>query len=126
MDKCSFCFSRFFWKTENFPAELSITPAKGYISPGMEVPLDVTFAPVELSSDSRYENLCCSVEGSSSPLTLTVTASCVTASTNKEVRLEHPLYSAAIGYTSFMKGLRRLDFNFGKLKNFFFSMLDEF
>ncbi|XP_024138466.1 hydrocephalus-inducing protein homolog isoform X3 [Oryzias melastigma] len=77
--------ARFFWKTENFPAELSITPAKGYISPGMEVPLDVTFAPVELSSDSRYENLCCSVEGSSSPLTLTVTASCVTASTNKEM-----------------------------------------
>ncbi|XP_023811732.1 hydrocephalus-inducing protein homolog isoform X1 [Oryzias latipes] len=77
--------ARFFWKTENFPAELSITPAKGYICPGMEVPLDVTFAPVELSGDSRYEDLCCSVEGSSAPLTLTITASCVSASTNKEM-----------------------------------------
>ncbi|XP_008288806.1 hydrocephalus-inducing protein homolog [Stegastes partitus] len=79
------CGARFQWKTENFPAELSIKPAKGYISPGMEVPLDVTFAPVELSNDTRYENLCCFVEGSSSAITLTVTGSCIAASTSKEV-----------------------------------------
>ncbi|XP_047451812.1 hydrocephalus-inducing protein homolog [Mugil cephalus] len=77
--------ARFHWKTENFPAELSIAPAKGYICPGMEVPFELTFAPVELSNDTRYENLSCSVEGFSSPVTLTVTGSCIAASTNKEV-----------------------------------------
>ncbi|XP_037622519.1 hydrocephalus-inducing protein homolog isoform X2 [Sebastes umbrosus] len=79
--------ARFQWKRENFPPELSITPAKGYICPGMEVPFEVTFAPVELTNDIRYENLSLCVEGSSSPvtLTLTVTGSCIVASTNKEV-----------------------------------------
>ncbi|XP_035521672.1 hydrocephalus-inducing protein homolog [Morone saxatilis] len=77
--------ARFQWKTENFPPELSIAPTKGYICPGMEVPFEVTFAPVELSNDTRYENLSCCVEGSSSRVTLTVTGSCIVASTSKEV-----------------------------------------
>ncbi|XP_045894223.1 hydrocephalus-inducing protein homolog [Micropterus dolomieu] len=77
--------ARFQWKTVNFPPELSIAPAKGYICPGMEVPFEVTFAPKELINDTRYENLSCCVEGSSSPVTLTVTGSCIVASTSKEV-----------------------------------------
>ncbi|CAG6023165.1 unnamed protein product [Menidia menidia] len=77
--------ARFHWKTENFPAELSITPAKGYICPGMEVPFEVTFAPVELSNDRRYEGLSCSLEGSPPPVLLTVTGSCIAASTTQEV-----------------------------------------
>ncbi|KAM7413943.1 hypothetical protein PAMA_018980 [Pampus argenteus] len=77
--------ARFHWKTENFPPELSIAPTKGYICPGMEVPFEVTFAPVDLSNDTRYENLSCCVDGSSSPVTLTVTGSCIVASTSKEV-----------------------------------------
>ncbi|KAI3370851.1 hypothetical protein L3Q82_007368 [Scortum barcoo] len=77
--------ARFQWKTENFPPELSIVPAKGYICPGMEVPFEVTFSPVELSNDTRYENLSCFVEDSFSPVTLTVTGSCIVASTSKEV-----------------------------------------
>lgn len=51
----------------------------------MEVPFEVTFAPVELSEDIRYENLSCFVEGAQSPVTLTVTGSCAAASTSKEV-----------------------------------------
>uniref|UniRef100_A0A3Q3MLA1 HYDIN axonemal central pair apparatus protein n=1 Tax=Mastacembelus armatus TaxID=205130 RepID=A0A3Q3MLA1_9TELE len=77
--------ARFHWKTKHFPPELSISPATGYICPGMEVPFELTFAPVELSNDTKYENLACLVEGSSSPITLTVTGSCIVASTSKEV-----------------------------------------
>ncbi|KAM7396206.1 hypothetical protein PAMP_019263 [Pampus punctatissimus] len=77
--------ARFHWKTENFPPELSIAPAKGYICPGMEVPFEVTFSPVDLSDDTRYENLSCCVDSFSSPVTLTVTGSCIVASTSKEV-----------------------------------------
>ncbi|KAK7891948.1 hypothetical protein WMY93_023911 [Mugilogobius chulae] len=76
---------KFCWKTENFPPSLKISPAKGIIGSRMEVPFEVIFAPVQLSNDSRFENLSCIVEGRSSPLTLTVTGSCVPASTNKEV-----------------------------------------
>ncbi|XP_026221932.1 hydrocephalus-inducing protein homolog [Anabas testudineus] len=77
--------ARFQWRTKNFPPELTISPSKGYICPGMEVPFEVTFSPEELNNDIRYENLSCSVEGSSSIVTLTVTGSCIVASTSKEV-----------------------------------------
>ncbi|KAM8849594.1 hydrocephalus-inducing protein homolog isoform 2-T2 [Spinachia spinachia] len=77
--------ARFQWQTEIFPPEVSITPTKGYICPGIEVPFEVTFSPVELINDIRYEKLSCCVEGSSSPVTLTVTGSCIVASTSKEV-----------------------------------------
>ncbi|XP_029289106.1 hydrocephalus-inducing protein homolog [Cottoperca gobio] len=77
--------ARFQWKTENFPPELSITPAKGYICPCMELPFEVIFAPVEMINDTRHETLSCFVEGSSSPVTFTVTGSCIGASISKEV-----------------------------------------
>ncbi|XP_034444093.1 hydrocephalus-inducing protein homolog [Hippoglossus hippoglossus] len=88
---------RFHWEQRSFPAELSISPAKGSISPGMKVPFDLTFAPKDLSKDTRYENLTCSVESRPAPVTLTVTGSCIAASTSKEVvnfvcpvRCSHP------------------------------------
>lgn len=40
---------------------------QGCICLGTEVPSEVTFAPVELVNNTRYENLSCCVEGSSSP-----------------------------------------------------------
>ncbi|KAM8861524.1 hydrocephalus-inducing protein homolog isoform 3-T3 [Synchiropus picturatus] len=77
--------AKFQWKTDLFPAELCIEPVRGYISPGKEVTFEVTFAPVKLCTDIRFENLTCVVEGFSSPLAFTVTASCIAATTNKEV-----------------------------------------
>lgn len=38
------------------------TPAEGYICPGIEVPFEVAFAPVELSQDLRYDDLPYTVE----------------------------------------------------------------
>ncbi|XP_054633597.1 hydrocephalus-inducing protein homolog [Dunckerocampus dactyliophorus] len=77
--------ARFHWKTEDFPPELSITPTKGCIQPGTEVPVEVTFSPKNLNNDSRYENLSCYIEGFSSRITLTVTGSCIATSYIKEV-----------------------------------------
>ncbi|XP_014823911.1 PREDICTED: hydrocephalus-inducing protein-like isoform X1 [Poecilia mexicana] len=75
---------RFHWQTQDFPAELSIRPVKGYICPGKNFPFEVTFTPVKLSDDIRYENLSCFIDGS--PLIkLTVTGSCVPPSISKEV-----------------------------------------
>ncbi|KAM4733696.1 hydrocephalus-inducing protein homolog isoform 3-T4 [Anableps anableps] len=75
---------RFHWQTGNFPAELSVKPVKGYICPGKDVPFEMTFAPVNLNNDIRYENLSCFIEGSSS-VKLMATASCIPAITSKEV-----------------------------------------
>ncbi|XP_077372587.1 hydrocephalus-inducing protein homolog [Festucalex cinctus] len=77
--------ARFNWKTEDFPPELSIQPTKGSIQPGTEIPFELTFAPVRLNNDLRYENLTCCIEGSSTPITLTVTGSCIGAASSKEL-----------------------------------------
>nr|XP_057932234.1 hydrocephalus-inducing protein homolog isoform X2 [Doryrhamphus excisus] len=77
--------ARFQWKIEDFPPELSLTPTKGSIQPGMEVPVELTFAPKTLNNDSRYENLSCYIEGFSSPITLTVTGSCIATSYIREM-----------------------------------------
>ncbi|XP_015258081.1 PREDICTED: hydrocephalus-inducing protein homolog [Cyprinodon variegatus] len=74
--------ARFHWQTD-LPAELSIKPMKGYILPDKDVTFEMTFAPVKLSDDIRYENLSCFIEDSS-PVDLTVTGSCIPASINKE------------------------------------------
>lgn len=78
------CVLSFFWKADESAAALTITPAKGFIRPGTDVLLDVTFAPVKLSEDIRHEVSC--AVGSSDVVKLTVTGSCVMVSANKEVR----------------------------------------
>ncbi|XP_069510876.1 hydrocephalus-inducing protein homolog [Ambystoma mexicanum] len=76
--------ARFEWNLKQFQPDCSISPAQGYITPGMEVALDVTFSPKQLSQDIRYEGLQCSIEGSA-PLKLTLSGSCVGAPSTKEV-----------------------------------------
>ena len=47
--------ARFHWDVLKFAPDFSISPVEGYISPGMEVPFDVTFHPKSLHQDIRYE-----------------------------------------------------------------------
>ncbi|KAI9002678.1 hypothetical protein BC832DRAFT_104056 [Gaertneriomyces semiglobifer] len=66
----------FHWDAAKFAPDFSISPSEGYISPGMEVSLEITFHPLQLNPDVRYENLVCRVEGMQ-PLFLTLTGMCV-------------------------------------------------
>ncbi|XP_047008963.2 hydrocephalus-inducing protein homolog isoform X3 [Ictalurus punctatus] len=68
--------ARFKWDAKAFAPDFSICPAEGYICPGMEVPLVVTFAPDEVKQELCYDNLFCSIEGGK-PVTLTLAGSCV-------------------------------------------------
>ncbi|XP_029109509.1 hydrocephalus-inducing protein homolog isoform X1 [Scleropages formosus] len=76
--------ARFKWDTKKFSPDFSISPTEGYICPGMVIPFDVTFSPVELSQDIRYENVPCTIEGAK-PIRLTVSGSCVMPLVTKEV-----------------------------------------
>ncbi|XP_067276661.1 hydrocephalus-inducing protein homolog isoform X2 [Pseudorasbora parva] len=76
--------ARFKWDVKSFAPDFTIFPAEGYITPGMEVSLEVTFAPTELSQDLRYDDLCCTVEGDK-PLKLTLTGSCIAPQVATEV-----------------------------------------
>lgn len=45
----------FSWNVEKFQPDFSITPVKGYISPGMEVSFEIIFHPTVVNHDIRYE-----------------------------------------------------------------------
>lgn len=77
--------NRFKWDVKSFAPDFIIFPAEGYITPGMEVSLEVTFAPTELNQDLRYDDLCCTIEGGK-PLKLTLTGSCIVPTVATEVR----------------------------------------
>ncbi|KAI8909684.1 hypothetical protein EDD86DRAFT_206048, partial [Gorgonomyces haynaldii] len=68
--------AKFFWDHKRFMPDFTISPTDGYISPGMEIPLEITFHPTELNQDIRYENIPCEIEGMQS-IYLTVTGMCV-------------------------------------------------
>uniref|UniRef100_A0A8D0GGN3 HYDIN protein n=1 Tax=Sphenodon punctatus TaxID=8508 RepID=A0A8D0GGN3_SPHPU len=74
----------FRWDAKSFEPDFSISPVEGYISPGMEIPFEVTFHPCELSQDIHYDSLECYIQGSE-PLKLTLSGYCMVAPPTKEV-----------------------------------------
>lgn len=80
-----FSLARFKWDIESFKPDFSISPTKGYISPGMDVPFVVTFRPSKLSRAIQYEGLRCSIQDGQ-PLQLTLTGCCMETPVTKEVR----------------------------------------
>lgn len=53
----------------------------------LQVPLDVTFHPQEVSRDISYESLPCEIEGST-PLYLTLSGVCIEKTSTKEVSIQ--------------------------------------
>ncbi|NXA22511.1 HYDIN protein, partial [Ibidorhyncha struthersii] len=74
---------KFEWDIKSFKPDFSISPAKGYISPGMDVPFVVTFRPSKLSHAIQYEGLQCFIQGSE-PLRLTLAGCCMETPVTKE------------------------------------------
>lgn len=73
------------WDTKSFKPDFSISPTKGYISPGKDVPLVVTFHPSTLSHTNLYKDLQCFIQDSEL-LRLTLAGYCVETPVTKEVR----------------------------------------
>ncbi|KAJ7360567.1 hypothetical protein OS493_015671 [Desmophyllum pertusum] len=74
----------FTWNVEKFQPDFSISPVKGYISPGMEVSFEIVFHPTVVNHDIRYESLRCAIEGGKA-LKLVLTGSCIPQTPLKEV-----------------------------------------
>jgi hypothetical protein len=68
--------AKFSWEVQKLHQDFSISPREGYISPGMEIPLEIAFHPTELNLDIRATNIVCKVEGMGK-LYLTLSGSCV-------------------------------------------------
>jgi hypothetical protein len=67
----------FKWDPLAFLPEFKINPFDGYLAPGTESSLDLTFHPNALHPDFRKEGLLCQVEGVKMPLSLTLTGMCI-------------------------------------------------
>ncbi|KAJ3142605.1 hypothetical protein HK100_000034 [Physocladia obscura] len=76
--------AKFHWDALKFEPDFSISPQEGYISPGMEIPLEVTFHPTEINQDIRYDALICNVEGAV-PLFLTLSGICISQPIQNDV-----------------------------------------
>ncbi|XP_048461536.1 hydrocephalus-inducing protein homolog [Rhincodon typus] len=74
----------FRWDVEKFKPHFSISPMEGYISPGMQVSLEVKFHPIKVHADIRLENVQCFIEGTKS-VYLYLTGSCVAPTAMKEI-----------------------------------------
>ncbi|NXS93719.1 HYDIN protein, partial [Jacana jacana] len=74
---------KFEWDIKSFKPDYSISPAKGYISPGMDVPFVVTFRPSKLSRSIQYKGLQCFIQGGE-PLQLTLSGCCIEIPVTKE------------------------------------------
>lgn len=81
--------ARFRWDVKSFKPDFSISPTKGYISPGMDVPFVVSFHPSKPSLAIQYEGLQCFIQGSE-PLRLTLAGCCLEAPVSKEVTAAGP------------------------------------
>jgi hypothetical protein len=75
--------SNFSWDVKQFSPDFTISPSEGYLSPGMDVSIKITFSPTQISSDVRYKNLVCTVDGQTNPLLLTLAGSCVSQTENE-------------------------------------------
>lgn len=76
--------AKFSWDVSKFWPDFSIVPSEGYISPGMDVPLEITFHPVDLNQDIRYDRLQCIIEGSQN-LPLTLTGICIPQPSHSDI-----------------------------------------
>ncbi|NXU58594.1 HYDIN protein, partial [Turnix velox] len=74
---------KFEWDIKSFKPDFSISPAKGYISPGMDVHFLVTFCPSKMSHSIQYKDLKCFIQDSE-PLQLTLSGSSMEPPMTKE------------------------------------------
>jgi hydrocephalus-inducing protein len=77
--------TKFKWDTAKFLPDFSISPSEGFLSPGMDVILKITFTPTKVAPDIRYSKLPCYVEGLANPLLITLAGSCVPQSENEVI-----------------------------------------
>jgi hypothetical protein len=68
--------AKFNWEIAKLPKDFTISPLEGYISPGMEIAIEVAFHPKDLNVDIRAENIPCKIEGMGK-LYLTLSGMCI-------------------------------------------------
>lgn len=68
--------TKFSWNARAFGEHFSVFPAEGFLGPGQDVKLDVTFHPTSINPDIRVERVRLTVEGGEDRF-LTLTGACM-------------------------------------------------
>ncbi|CAE1301645.1 HYDIN [Acanthosepion pharaonis] len=78
--------ARVHWDVEKFKPDFYISPVDSHVVAGKQILFDVIFKPQKILPDIRYENLMCFVnDGEYPPLKLTLTGTCASTPTSREV-----------------------------------------
>ncbi|CAD7699389.1 unnamed protein product [Ostreobium quekettii] len=83
--------TKFSWETSRLTPNFSLFPSEGFLSPGRDVTLDITFHPEAVSADIRLERVRCRINGGQDQF-LTLTGSCV----ESEAESEELLFSCVV------------------------------
>lgn len=75
--------TKFAWDTRALGPHFSIFPADGFLAPGQDVKLDVTFHPTEVNPDVRVDKVRLKVEGGEDGA-LTLTGACINTAAQPE------------------------------------------
>lgn len=73
--------TKFQWNTREFAPDFLVSPAEGMVAPNQHKAIEVTFKPVAVNADIRYDRVTCTVEGTA-PVALTLVGSCVPQATS--------------------------------------------
>lgn len=84
LENCGDLGTKFNWDARALGREFSIHPSDGFLAPGKDVKLDITFLPGAIDPDIRKDRVCCTVEGGA-PQYLTLTGTCVETRAQEEV-----------------------------------------
>ncbi|KAG1683786.1 hypothetical protein DVH05_013126 [Phytophthora capsici] len=84
--------TKFHWNVREFAPDFVVSPSEGMVAPNQYKTIEVTFKPVAVNPDIRYERVTCLIERTA-PATLTLVGSCVPQSTSsiQDVHFDSPV-----------------------------------
>eukprot|EP01105_Mastigella_eilhardi_P014617 TRINITY_DN3328_c0_g1_i10.p1 TRINITY_DN3328_c0_g1~~TRINITY_DN3328_c0_g1_i10.p1 ORF type:complete len:4822 (+),score=1153.45 TRINITY_DN3328_c0_g1_i10:606-14468(+) len=77
--------TKFHWDTTKLAPNFTLSPVSGFLSPGVDAALKLTFRPMQVCTEIRVEGVPCHVEGMPQPLLLSLFGQCVSAPAETEV-----------------------------------------
>ncbi|KAK1936582.1 Hydrocephalus-inducing protein [Phytophthora citrophthora] len=84
--------TKFHWNVREFAPDFVVSPSEGMVAPNQHKTIEVTFKPIAVNPDIRYERVTCLIEGTA-PATLTLVGSCVPQATSsiQDVHFDSPV-----------------------------------
>lgn len=81
LQNCGDITAKFHWNANEFSPDFLVSPAEGIIPPNQHKTIEITFKPLAVNPDIRYDRVVCMIDGTA-PAVLTLVGSCVPQATS--------------------------------------------